>query len=86
MGVDLLVCEATFGRDEDQDRAIERRHMTFREAATLALQAGAGQLLLTHFSPSVVEPEAYAENASRVFPNTLVGKDHFSLSLRFAED
>jgi ribonuclease Z len=85
-GVDLLVCEATFGRDEDQERAIQRKHMTFREAATLARDAGAGQLLLTHFSPSLVEPEAYADNALQVFPNTIVGKDHFSLSLRFPED
>ena len=40
-GVDLLVCEATYGRDEDQARAVERGHMTFREAAALALSAGA---------------------------------------------
>jgi len=85
-GVDLLVCEATFGADEDQPRAVERKHMTFREAATLARDAGAKQLVLTHFSAGLVEPEAYAENARAVFVNTLVGRDHLSVSLRFAED
>ena len=41
-GVDLLVSEATFGDDADQPRAVERKHMTFREAAELALAAAPG--------------------------------------------
>jgi ribonuclease Z len=81
--VDLLVCEATFGSDEDQPRAVERKHMTFREAAQLAKAARARQLLLTHFSPSLVEPQAYLGNAAEVFPATIVGRDHLTLSLRF---
>jgi ribonuclease Z len=60
--------------------------MTFRETAHLAKQAHAGHLLLTHFSPSVQEPEAYAANAREVFPETTVGRDHLTLSLRFADD
>ncbi|MBV8714501.1 MAG: ribonuclease Z [Chloroflexi bacterium] len=85
-GVDLLVCEGTFGADEDQGRAVERRHMTFREAAMLARDAHARQLLLTHFSPAMPRPEAFADNARTVFGNTLVGHDHLSLSLRFSDD
>jgi ribonuclease Z len=84
--VDLLVCEGNFADDEDQPRAVERRHMTFREAAELALRAGAGQLLLTHFSPAVVDPWAHATEVSNVFANTTIGRDHLTLSLRFAED
>ena len=84
--VDLLVCEATFGSNEDQPRAVERKHMTFREAAQLASDARARQLVLTHFSPSVVEPEAYVGNATEVFPATIVGRDHLTFSLRFAEE
>jgi ribonuclease Z len=82
-GVNLLVCEATFGSLEDQARAVERRHMTFREAAELAQRAHATQLLLTHFSPSITNPEEYATNARSVFPNTIIGRDHLTLSLRF---
>jgi ribonuclease Z len=85
-GVDLLVCEATFGSDEDQPRAVERMHMTFREAAQLAARAQARQLVLTHFSPSVLDPEAYLGNARAVFAESLVGRDHLSLSLRFPPD
>ena len=72
-GVDLLVCEGTYGSDDDQPRAVERTHMTFREAALLAQRAQAKQLVLTHFSPSVVDPESFVENARAVFPETLVG-------------
>jgi ribonuclease Z len=84
--VDLLVSEATFGSDDDQLRAVERKHMTFREAAELAKRADARQLLLTHFSPSLVNPEAYVANAREVFAKTIVGRDHLTLSLRFSQD
>ena len=59
---------------------------TFREAARLAKQARASQLVLTHFSPSLVEPETFVENAREVFAETLVGRDHLALSLRFGVD
>jgi ribonuclease Z len=85
-GVDLLVCEATFGSDDDQQRAVERKHMTFREAAELASRAAARQLVLTHFSPSLTNPEAYVGNAREAFPETIVGRDHLTLSLRFSPD
>jgi ribonuclease Z len=81
--VDLLVCEATYGSDDDQPRAEERTHMTFREAGELARRARAKQLLLTHFSPSLTDPEAFAANAQGAFANTVVGRDHLELNLRF---
>jgi ribonuclease Z len=84
--VDLLVAEGMYGSDDDLPRAVERKHMTFREAATLARQAGVRQLVLTHFSPSVVDPQQFATNASEIFPETIVGHDHLTLSLRFPED
>ncbi len=84
--VDLLVGEGMYGSDDDQPRALERKHMTFREVAQLAADARAKQLVLTHFSPSVVEPQAHVANAREVFPETIVGRDHLTLSLRFSDD
>ncbi len=84
--VDLLVCEGTFGSDTDQVRAVERAHMTFREAALLAKHADARKLVLTHFSPSVVEPDSFVDNAREVFAETVTGRDHLVLSLRFPPD
>ncbi len=80
------MCEGTYGSDEDQPRAVERKHMTFREAAELAAQAQVGRLLLTHFSPAVVDPQAFAANARAVFANSVVGHDHLSLALSFSQD
>jgi ribonuclease Z len=85
-GVDLLFGEGMYGSDDDQPRAVERKHMTFREVASLAKQAHARQLVLTHFSPSVMDPEAFVGNAREIFPETIVGHDHLTLSLRFADD
>src|SRR5262249_30179695 len=56
---DVLVCEGTYGDDADQPRAVERTHMTFREAAQLAKSANVQQLVLSHFSPALPEPELY---------------------------
>lgn len=82
-GVTLLVCEGTYGDSADQPKAVERQHMTFAEAAALAREANVGRLLLTHFSPALTDPQAYADVARQVFPNAVVGHDHLTLSLGF---
>jgi ribonuclease Z len=48
-GADLLVHEATFS-DDEQERALETRHSTAREAGRVAREANAKQLILTHLS------------------------------------
>ncbi len=72
-GVDLLIAEGTYGDDADAEKAEQRGHMTFREAATLARDAGAGALWLTHFGVGLSHPEEYAQNATEVFAATTVG-------------
>ncbi len=81
--VDLLICEGTYGDDSQLDRAQERKHMTFSEAARLARQAQARRLWLTHFSPSLERPRDYLEQATREFPGAVVGEDHLQTTLRF---
>jgi ribonuclease Z len=82
-GADLLVCEGTYGDDAEQAKAAAYKHMTFREAATLARDAGVRQLWLTHFSPSVLDPDEFAANAREVFADTIVGHDGLSIQLSF---
>ena len=80
---DLFICEAMYGNDEDLSKAIKNKHMTFREAATLAKEGNVKNLLLTHFSPSLEDPNLYIKNATDIFENTIIGKDRYSISLNF---
>ncbi|WP_290460040.1 ribonuclease Z [Romboutsia ilealis] len=80
---DLFICEAMYGDDLDISKAVKNKHMTFREAANLAILGNVKALLLTHFSPSLEDPNLYIKNATDVFKNTIVGKDRYSVNLNF---
>lgn len=82
-GVNLLITEGTYGDDADAQKAKERGHMTFREAATLARESRAGALWLTHFGVGMTDPEMYSENATSVFPQTTIGQPGLSGTISF---
>lgn len=84
--VDLLVCEGTYGIPDDERKAVAYKHMTFAEAAILAREAAAGELVLTHFSPAMEDPGAYLPYATAIFPNTTIGQSGFTRTLTFADD
>src|SRR5262249_21882029 len=85
-GVDLLICEGTYGDPDDLPKAIQNKHMTFAEAATLARDSHARSLWLTHFSPALEDPEAYLDQATAIFPQTTLGYSGLTGSLTFADD
>ena len=80
---DYFICEGTYGDDEDLPKAIKNKHMTFREAATLAQNGNVKNLLLTHFGTAMNEPEIYLQNAKEVFNNTIIGFDRYNVNLNF---
>ena len=80
---DLFICEAMYGDNLDISKAVKNKHMIFREAASLARFGNVKTLLLTHFSPSLEDPNLYIKNATDVFENTIVGKDRYSVNLNF---
>lgn len=82
---DLFICEGTYGNDEDIEKAIKNKHMTFREAATLAKEGNVKELLLTHFSPAMLEPEIFIDNAKSVFDNSTIGYDRIVKELKFID-
>jgi ribonuclease Z len=84
--VDLLVCEGTYGSDEDFLKAERNRHMTFRETATLARDASANALWITHFSPALENPAEFAANATDVFSQATVGHDGLGVTLPFPNE
>lgn len=82
---DLFICEAMYGDKMDISKAIKNKHMLFREAASLAVRGNAKQLLLTHFSPSIEDPNVFENNAKSVFENTIIGYDRFSTQIKYPE-
>jgi ribonuclease Z len=68
-GVDLLFHESTF-LDRDRGLAEETFHSTARQAAEFAKIAGAGQLLIGHFSTRYKNEEAFLAEARELFPQT----------------
>lgn len=82
-GVDLLVCESTYGRDEDAEKAARRGHMTMREACRIASDAGAGALWLTHFGGTIDNPGDLAGPARSLFPNTTIGYPGLACTVSF---
>ena len=82
---DYFICEGTYGCDEDLPKAIKNKHMTFREAAKLAKDGNAKNLLLTHFGTAMDEPELYLNNATEGFENTIIGYDRYNVTLNFEE-
>lgn len=85
-GVDLLVCEGTYGDSADIQKAIAHMHMTFAEAAGIARAAGAGALLLTHFSPAMENPDEFLPNATVIFPRTSIAKSGLTRTLNFVDE
>jgi len=72
-GVDALVIESTY-LEEEAEMAKKFSHLTARQAAELAAQAGIRQLILTHISRRYRQKEVLAE-ARAVFPNVSVAGD-----------
>ncbi|OPJ56285.1 ribonuclease Z [Alkalithermobacter paradoxus] len=80
---DLFICEGMYGNDEDFEKAVDKKHMTFRESAYLAKSANVKELWLTHYSPALTDPENYIKNANEVFQNSVLGEDRLRKTLYF---
>ncbi|WP_321332762.1 ribonuclease Z [uncultured Bacteroides sp.] len=73
-GVDLLFHEATFAQSE-LARARETFHTTAEQAAFIAREAGVGKLVIGHFSARYEDEELLLQEASAVFPSTVLAKE-----------
>jgi len=72
-GADALVIEATY-LEADADLARRFGHLTARQAAELAAEAGVRQLFLVHISRRYADRSVQRE-AREVFPRTIVPRD-----------
>lgn len=65
-GADMLICESTY-LEVDAQRARDNGHLTAKQAARIALEAGAKQLVLTHFSRRYERRAPFLSEARSVF-------------------
>ena len=70
-GVSTLYHEATYGTD-NQLLAEKYCHSTARQAAMIARDAGAGQLLLGHYSSRYEDEQILLKEAQEVFPQAFL--------------
>lgn len=72
--VDVLYHEATYCED-DIKRAALYCHSTARQAATVALKAGVGKLLLGHYSARYNDEKQLLAEAKAVFPESYLSNE-----------
>ena len=73
-GVDTLVCESTF-LESEADLAEKYGHMTAAQAARVAVESGAKQLVLTHFSARYPDSQVFVDEAKPIFENVIAVHD-----------
>ena len=75
-GADLLVCEATFSKEESSELLGERAHLSSVEAAGIAKKAGVKSLALVHLSQRYEGiPKVILGEAKEVFESVIVPED-----------
>jgi ribonuclease Z len=70
-GVDLLYHETTYLKDQEK-KAFDRFHCTTVQAGEIAKLAGAGQLMIGHFSSKYETLDAFLSETKEVFENTVL--------------
>ena len=73
-GVDLLYHEATYPNDM-ADKAANRFHSTAEQAAQCAREAGAGRLVIGHYSSRITDFDALLGECRAIFPETTAAQD-----------
>lgn len=75
-----VVCESAY-LSEKEDNAEKYKHMTARDAALVAEQAGAEQLILTHFSQRYKTVDELEAEAKLHFKNSVAGYDFMKVKI-----
>lgn len=81
-GSDLFICEGMF-TDDCADQAKEKKHMTARQAARIALDAQVKRMAMIHYSPRYTDRDLdmLLRQARDVFPRAELTRDrmHFEI-------
>lgn len=75
---DMLICESTY-LELDRARAKDNGHLTAKQAARIAKQAGVKTLVLTHFSRRYERSAPFLAEAREVFEGEIVAAKDFDV-------
>jgi ribonuclease Z len=75
---DMLICESTY-LEVDLERAQDNGHLTAKQAAEIAKQANARQLVLTHFSRRYERTAPFVDEAREVFDGEIIAAKDFDV-------
>lgn len=73
-GAKILLCESTYLEDQ-RELAEKHYHLTAKQAALIAKEAGVEKLILTHFSARYLNVRDFETEARAIFPNTEAAED-----------
>ncbi len=79
-GVDVLYHEATY-TENDADKCKKHTHSTAKQAAQIAHLAGAGKLVIGHFSAREDDHNVFLHEAQEVFPNTVLAVERTTIDI-----
>ena len=85
-GSDLLICEGMFA-DDCSDQAKEKKHMTARQAATIARDAEVRRMAMIHYSPRYTDNDLgiLLDQARQVFPRAELTKDRMTFDIPYVD-
>lgn len=78
--VDLLFHETTYLKDLEAE-ALKRGHSTAQQAAKVAFESGAKQLLTGHYSSRYNDDRPFLDEAKEIFPNVILNKEGLKIDL-----
>lgn len=78
-GAKLLLCESTF-LEKEKRLSKKYMHMTAKDAANIAKDAGVEKLVLTHFSARYTDARMFVKEACEIFENVEAAEDFKRIS------
>lgn len=71
---DLFICESSFLREQEYNNFNNHHHLCAYQAAMYAKESNVGELMLTHFYPTI-NKNLYLEEAKETFENTILAEE-----------
>ena len=83
---DLLICEGMFA-DDCEDQASEKKHMTSRQAATIARDSNSRRMAIIHYSPRYNDKDldVLLRQAREVYPATELTRDRMHIEIPYVD-